>query len=181
MHSVGFIHGDIKPDNFTLGPVTPGCEGSDGIAQVNLIDFSTSRRVAESEGVAPMYCNPAFASIRTLLGCRTCLSSGVILSLTNILQIALAKCDDLESLAYLILYLLLGDELPWVSMVKQHPRMSLYDQRILASTKITVVPEELCDGLPLVYAKFLRYARELGPDAQPDYDSFIKEFKDVHV
>lgn len=68
MHSVGYIHGDLKPDNFTLGPEAPGYTGMRGIAIINLIDFGSAIR--EGDLTLPRASNPAFASIRNLLGHR---------------------------------------------------------------------------------------------------------------
>ncbi len=47
----------------------------------------------------------------------------------------------------------------------------------MATLKSEIVPEDLCEGLPSVYARFLQYTGELDANAQPDYDSFMEEFK----
>ncbi len=73
LHTVGFIHGDIRPDNFTLGPEAPGYTGMRGVARVNLIDFSTASPVeGEWDTRLSRVSNPAFSSIKTLLGHRMC-------------------------------------------------------------------------------------------------------------
>jgi len=161
MHTIGFIHGDIKPDNFTLGPEAPGRTGVRGIARVNLIDFGMSIRVGgERDNMQLAGClNPAFPSIKALLGHP------------------LAKRDDLESLAYTILYLVLGDESPWIKNLASYFMMGPYGGKLMATLKSEIVPEDFCKGLPSVYAIFLQYTHELDVKAQPDYDSFMKEFE----
>ncbi len=87
-----------------------------------------------------------------------------------------AKRDDLESLAYTLLYLVMGDGLPWIKEIKSCWLMGPSGDDFMASLKSEIVPEELCKGLPSVYARFLRYTRELDAKAHPDYDGFMEEF-----
>lgn len=71
-HSLGIIHGDIKPNNFTLGPRLPGAFGMKGVALVHLVDFGSSRRCdgGESDLLPSASFTPAFSSIGALLGHR---------------------------------------------------------------------------------------------------------------
>ncbi len=85
------------------------------------------------------------------------------------MPVAPEKRDDLESLAYTLLYLLRGS-LPWL---EEHPATST------SSIKAQIVPEELCRDLPPVYAQFLTYSRELTADVEPNYDFFIQAFGNV--
>lgn len=74
------------------------------------------------------------------------------------------KCDDMESLAYTILFLVKGT-LPWMNKGYAD-----------SSVKSEAVPEELFAGSPPIFAKFLRYCRELEPSTEPDYDYYMTEF-----
>lgn len=55
------------------------------------------------------------------------------------------------------------------------------DSLVGYKNKSETVPEELCKGLPPVYARFMRYARELEENTEPDYDRFVKEFREASL
>jgi hypothetical protein len=75
---------------------------------------------------------------------------------------AQSRRDDLESLAYTIIYSALGD-LPWTS----HP--SGNDENAVLRMKTLITAEELCEGLPAPFCEFVTYVRSLGFDEKPDY------------
>jgi len=70
-----------------------------------------------------------------------------------------SRRDDLESLAYTIIYSARGD-LPWMSIRADR-------EKILHMKSITA--GELCEGLPTPFCKFVSYVRSLGFDKKPDY------------
>lgn len=72
---------------------------------------------------------------------------------------AQSRRDDLESLAYTIIYLALGD-LPWGGR----------DKEAILQKKTSITTEELCDGLPVPFCKFVTHVRSLGFDKKPDYE-----------
>src|SRR5712672_1098073 len=75
---------------------------------------------------------------------------------------AQSRHDDLESLAYTIIFLARGD-LPWTTD-------SIYnDRKAVLQKKMSIVAEELCEGLPPPFSKFVSYVRSLGFDEKPDY------------
>jgi casein kinase 1 len=71
-----------------------------------------------------------------------------------------SRRDDLESLAYTIIHSTRGN-LPW---------RNISANRILKK-KESITPEELCEGLPVHFCKFVSYVRSLGFDEKPDYQS----------
>lgn len=71
-----------------------------------------------------------------------------------------SRRDDLESLAYVLVYLRRGS-LPWQDLQTK--------TRTLSKKRQTTV-EELCSGLPPAFANFLSYTRCLRFDEDPDYD-----------
>jgi serine/threonine protein kinase len=73
-----------------------------------------------------------------------------------------SRRDDLESLAYTIIYSALG-ELPWTS--------DLTSKNVGAALrkKTSITVEELCEGLPAPFCEFVTYVRSLGYDVKPDY------------
>jgi hypothetical protein len=70
--------------------------------------------------------------------------------------------DDLESLAYTIIYSAL-DSLPWTGNSVGNKEKAVLRKK----TSITV--EELCDGLPTPFCKFVTHVHSLGFDEKPDY------------
>ena len=70
--------------------------------------------------------------------------------------------NDLESLAYTIIFLACGN-LPWTTD-------SIYNNReAVLWKKMLIMAEELCEGLPPPFSKFVSYVRSLGFDEKPDY------------
>jgi hypothetical protein len=70
--------------------------------------------------------------------------------------------DDLESLAYTIVYSALSD-LPWTSSSASNNK-----EEVLCK-KSSITAEELCEGLPTPFFKFVTYVCSLGFDKKPDY------------
>ena len=70
--------------------------------------------------------------------------------------------NDLESLAYTIIFLARGD-LPWTTD-------SIYnDREAVLRKKTSIVAEELCEGLPPPFSEFVSYVCSLGFDEKLDY------------
>lgn len=90
-------------------------------------------------------------------------------SLSNHSGFEQSRRDDLESLGYVLVFLLTGD-LPWTSLKGATPLGQ--EQRIL-DMKLSVAPEDLCRDGPPEFVAFLKYCRSLGFDQEPDY-GFIR-------
>jgi hypothetical protein len=82
-------------------------------------------------------------------------------SMNALLGIRLTRRDDLESLAYVLIYLMHGS-LPWQSTTGRSTT-ELLDMRM------AITPSTLCEGLPAEFAVFLNYARALEFKQKPDY------------
>jgi hypothetical protein len=87
-----------------------------------------------------------------------------------LLGIRLTRRDDLESLAYVLIYFMRGS-LPW-----QYKKSTteLVDMR-MANT-----PSTLCEGLPAEFEIFLNYARSLEFKQKPDYQYLRGLFSCLH-
>jgi hypothetical protein len=72
-----------------------------------------------------------------------------------------SRRDDLESLAYTIIYSALG-ELPWTSDFPGN-------EEAVIRKKASITVEELCEGLPAPFCKFVTHVRSLGFNKKPDY------------
>ncbi|KAJ7074653.1 kinase-like domain-containing protein [Mycena amicta] len=154
VHKHGFIHGDIKPDNFLFGT---GKDGSD-IGRIYLIDY----------GLAKLYADP-----RTF----THVSNGTIPSLRGTPVYASlnmhyhrmpSRRDDMESLAYSILKLLRGS-LPWRHV----------DSNEALRLKATSTGTALCGEYPPVFGEFLEYARGMSFEETPDYKKWRARFRQL--
>lgn len=78
----------------------------------------------------------------------------------------LARRDDLESLAYILIYFLCGG-LPWED---------LGNNALIAQWKLDYSAEELCCGFPTKFATLLNYSQSLPFEDKPDYNHLIGLF-----
>ncbi|KAI6019028.1 kinase-like domain-containing protein [Pisolithus microcarpus] len=148
IHSGHYIHRDIKPQNVLLRQ-----SDSRHATTVFLIDFS----VALQYQGCPFVSTPAFSSISHHCGYQS------------------GHRDDIESLAYTLVYLLRGS-LPWFS----NANTSL-SSNVICNLKHDTAVETLCDGLPVEFVTFIKYSRSLAYGARPDYDYLKKLLEDCIV
>ena len=78
-----------------------------------------------------------------------------------LLGIRLTRRDDLESLAYVLIYLMTGS-LPWQSFTGKSTTE-------LLDIRMAITPSTLCEGLPAGFEVFLNYACSLQFKQKPDY------------
>ncbi|CAO3628994.1 unnamed protein product [Cunninghamella blakesleeana] len=160
IHSKGFIHRDIKPDNFLMGT---GRRGN----QVNMIDFGLAKRFRDPKSLVhiPYRENknltgtPRYASINTHLG------------------IEQSRRDDLESLGYILIYFSRG-QLPWQG-IRARTKKEKYDK--IMEKKMTTSPDVLCRGLHTEFSIYLNYVRSLRFDDKPDYSYLHKLFRSLFI
>uniref|UniRef100_A0A914VG32 non-specific serine/threonine protein kinase n=1 Tax=Plectus sambesii TaxID=2011161 RepID=A0A914VG32_9BILA len=150
LHSRGYIHGDLKEDNFILGRQETIDERT-----VYLVDFGLAKTflLTNGEHIAPKTgLNPCGTLRYTSLNC----------TLGN----EISRRDDIESLGYLLIYLHRGD-LPWIlaeSVVGGDEK-----RRLMADIKLHTPVKKLCEGLPDEFFAYITYCRSLRFDEQPDY------------
>ena len=154
IHSKGYIHRDIKPDNFVV----------DNKYQNNIycIDFGLATRYLKrgSNEHIKLTTNHKF--------CGTARYSSISSHLGN----SQSRKDDLESIGYLLIYLYRGS-LPWMN-IKHKDKLERY--RLIGEKKINTTEEELCDKLPKEFLVYLKYVRNLDYDEKPHYNSLKKMF-----
>lgn len=150
MHSKQIIHRDIKPDNFLMG-----CqEKEQGLC--HLIDFGLSKKYLQPDGT----------HIEHVTDKKKITGTARYVSVNTHVGHEQARRDDLESLAYLLLYFLRGS-LPWQNMraqTKEERNEKIKEKKM--STSI----EALCRGFPVEFAQFLAYTRALSFEQMPDYN-----------
>ena len=118
---------------------------------VFLIDF----------GLASLYRNPATCLHIPSTTNHSAVGTLMFTSINSQQGNSQSRRDDLESLAYTIIYSALGG-LPWTSG-------SVRNNKAILRKKISITAEELCQGLPAPFSKFVTHVRSLGFDEKPDY------------
>jgi len=158
IHSRNFIHRDIKPDNFLMGI---GKRGN----QVNVIDFGLAKKYRDPK----THLHIPYRENKNLTG------TARYTSINTHLGVEQARRDDLESLAYVLMYFLRG-ALPWQGL-KAATKKQKYDR--IMEKKMTTPTDLLCRGFPNEFGIFLNYTRALRFDDKPDYSYLRKLFRDL--
>lgn len=146
LHNKGFLHRDIKPDNFLIGA---------GKQQdiVYMIDFGLSKRFMKDGK------HIEYAEGKKLTGtARYC-------SLNTHQGLEQSRRDDLEALGYSLIYLLKGS-LPWQG-IKVQEKEDRYKK--IKEAKMSTSLETLCEGIPKEFIEYMKYVRNLKFDEKPDY------------
>ena len=149
IHNCNIIHRDIKPANVAIG-----FEGKSKF--IYLLDFGLSKKYRSSKTKKHF----PFVQGNKLIGNARYSSINALDGGTQ------SRRDDLESLGYLLLYLLLG-RLPWQGHISHSKEDKYYKIREI---KKNTTPEELCQGLPPQIQEYVEYTRNLEYEADPDYN-----------
>ena len=155
IQSLDFIHRDIKPDNFLIG--------NKNAALVYLIDF----------GLAKRFRNPKTGQHIPWKEGKNLTGTARYASLNTHLGYEQSRRDDLEGLAYVILYFLKG-KLPWQGL-EAKTKKEKYD-KIKAKKRDTPI-EDLCAKLPKEFVKYLNYCRSLNFEDKPCISDLKRLFK----
>jgi serine/threonine protein kinase len=157
IHDNHYIHRDIKPDNFAIGY-------SDQ-SQLYLIDFGLAKqyRNAKTLQQKPMQKNKKltgtarYASINALRGYDQ------------------SRRDDLESIGYVLAYLLRGN-LPWQGIIVK-TKEEKYAKILYRKQSIT--SEQLFFGFPNELCTYINYCKNLDYEEEPKYDYLTDLFKNI--
>ncbi|KAG7672488.1 hypothetical protein Ndes2526B_g08992 [Nannochloris sp. 'desiccata'] len=156
LHAKGFVHGDVKPENFLLGAV-----GLPNEKKLWLVDLGLATRWKDSVcGTHVEYDQRPdvfrgtvrYASVHAHLG-RTA-----------------SRRDDLESLAYTLLFLLRG-RLPWQGYQGDNKGF------LVCKKKMATSPELLCRYTPQPFRNFTEAVVNLKFDEEPKYAAYMALFE----
>jgi serine/threonine protein kinase len=153
LHSRGFIHCDIKPENFALN-----FNKDNNDFTVYLIDF----------GLVEPYINLKTKEHRKLKEKKGHKGTMNFCSMNSHMELSLSRRDDLESLAYCLIYLWSG-KLPWSSGYK------VYNNEVILNLKIEFSSYGYDNGdIPSNLMKFLDYVIKLKFEELPNY-KYLKD------
>ena len=149
IHNNHYIHRDIKPDNFVVGL-------GNNVNALYIIDF----------GLAKMYRDPQTLIQNEMIMRKKLTGTARYASVHALQGMEQSRRDDIESVAYVLLYLINGS-LPWQGIVLKNKEDKY--AKILEKKSI-LTDEELCKGLPKQFYHFVTYARHLEYEECPKYD-----------
>lgn len=158
VHSKHMLHRDIKPDNFTMG-LGPRAN------LVYIIDF----------GLAKRYYDPKTRHHIPYREGKNLTGTARYASVSTHIGIEQSRRDDLESLNYVLVYLLQG-QLPWQGL-QAKTRKEKYDR--IMEVKSTTPLSTLCSGLPPEFELAIAYCRSLSFEATPDYIYLKRLYQDA--
>ncbi|KAG0484883.1 hypothetical protein HPP92_008962 [Vanilla planifolia] len=160
MHTRGFLHRDIKPDNFLMGL---GRKAN----QVYIIDYGLSKKYRDLQ----THKHIPYRENKNLTG------TARYASVNTHLGVEQSRRDDLESLGYVFMYFLRGS-LPWQGL-KAGTKKQKYDK--ISEKKMLTPVEVLCKSYPTEFVSYFHYCRSLRFEDKPDYSYLKKLFCDLFI
>ena len=160
IHHKSFIHRDVKPDNFLVG-------SGERSNQIFIIDFGLSKKYRDPKTLEHM----KYATGKSLTGTARYASVNALRGFEQ------SRRDDLESLAYCLIYFLRGS-LPWMGLDAKD-RKQKYER--IRDVKSSTSVEELCRGLPVEFADFLTKIKALDFQQEPDYAAYREIFRNLFI
>ena len=159
IHSKNTLHRDIKPFNFLFGKTNPKL--------LYLIDFGISTKYRSSrtgKHIKFKFVRKAIGSLRYMsINSNSCYEQ--------------SRRDDLESLGYMLIYLI-KKTLPWISIENSNIN-KIEKYRKVRDLKMSTLPEELCSGLPKEFSDYIKYCRNLSFEQEPNYNYLRNLFLEV--
>jgi len=170
MHDAGFIHRDIKLANFVMGrgPFSPA---------LYIIDFGLTTSFLDESGTHIKEFDAAGNPVKGII-------AGTLsyMSVRAHKMLKQSRRDDIEALAYVCIRMLVKN-LPWKVAVEQENRkrdLTVYEKNALIMEVKSKTPiPMLCKNLPPVFARWIKYARNIRFHERPNYTMIRKWLHDV--
>ncbi|KAA6400740.1 MAG: putative Tau-tubulin kinase 2 [Streblomastix strix] len=152
LHSAGFVHRDVKPDNFVIG------NNKETAGQIYIIDFGLCKRLLIKNGIVvkPTQKGNFRGTLRYA-------------SINAHLRNELGRQDDLISLFYLMIEYYMG-RLPWTGVIDQAEILHLKEQNLngILSTQ-----------MPHNFLLFEQHIFSLSYEVKPNYQLIIQIFRKI--
>ncbi|KAJ4886224.1 Protein kinase family protein [Raphanus sativus] len=155
LHMKGFVHGDVKPENFLLGQ--PGTADE---KKLYLIDLGLASRWKDSHSGQHVEYDQRPDVFRGTIRYASCHAH---LGRTG------SRRDDLESLAYTLIFLMRG-RLPWQGYQGDNKSF------LVCKKKMSTSPELMCCFCPPPFKLFLEAVTNMKFDEEPNYAKLISIF-----
>ncbi|KAL5719558.1 non-specific serine/threonine protein kinase [Ranunculus cassubicifolius] len=151
-----YVHGDVKPENFLLGQPATSQEKKLFLVDLGLAtkwrDGATGQHVEYDQRPDVFRGTVRYASVHAHLG-RTA-----------------SRRDDLESLAYTLIFLHRG-RLPWQGYQGDNKSF------LVCKKKMSTAPDMLCCFCPAPFKQFLEIVVNMKFDEEPNYSKLISLFE----
>ncbi|KAI0987725.1 hypothetical protein GJ496_006490 [Pomphorhynchus laevis] len=156
LHKHFIIHRDVKPDNMVIGL-------NQNASVIHFVDF----------GLCKEYRNPESLQHVQMKTGRSLTGTARYASMNAHSGREQSRRDDLESLGYVLLYLLRG-KLPWQGIQAATKRHKYYK---IHKMKQECDIESLCKGYSPVFAEYMNYVKNLDFTERPDYNYMKNMFR----
>lgn len=148
LHSKNYIHRDIKPENFNVGLASKS-------NTLYLIDFGLAKKYKDTKTMEHI----TYRETKEIIGTPR------YASINNHLGIEQSRRDDLEGIAYVLIYFM-KQRLPWQNV---EGKTAKEKYKKILEKKLSIPVEILCKDLPIEFEMMISYSRNLRFDERPDY------------